>query len=180
MYEEPITNERNQDFSALDLQFISASLSSRTDEEIAEILDKPVELIRAKINDMTGMAGQRQQEMVEKKRLQEAAMSVKRRSKEKQAEERQQKLEKKEKREKTNKREHAQRNREHRAQLDRQQSRMTRRYATRQIDFSSLRSLRIDNKTTVFLEPGDDPEKVKEKYLHIRKKQCNGTHILES
>jgi hypothetical protein len=167
------------EFTPLEIQLIKCSLTVRTDEEIAELLERPVQDIRKLINDLTGMAGQRQQEIQERRLVQLQAKSVKRNIQRKKAEEHIDNQEKKEKIKPPEQTEQKQRNSEHRAQLKKQDSAMSRKYSTRQIDYTKLRSLRIDDRTTVFLEPGDDPEEVRKKYLAIRKQQSHGTYDIE-
>jgi hypothetical protein len=74
------------EFTPLEIQLIKCSLTVRTDEEIAELLERPVQDIRKLINDLTGMAGQRQQEIQERRLVQLQAKSVKRNIQRKKAE----------------------------------------------------------------------------------------------
>jgi hypothetical protein len=39
-------------------------------------------------------------------------------------------------------------------------------YFDRQVDYSKLITVRIDDKTFVYAQPGEDPDKVREKYFH--------------
>jgi hypothetical protein len=172
-----ISNEEK--FSSLELQLIRSSLATRTDEEIAEILERPVEEIRSVINDMTGEAGQRQEEILKQKEAEKQAAAIKRKMRRKKAEDHSEKLETREKKEKREKKEQKRKNDEHRAQLKKQESAMTRMYRTREIDLSKMKAIKIDSRTTVFVEPGDDIEKVKTKYHNIRKQQANGTSAIE-
>jgi hypothetical protein len=167
------------EFTALDLHLISACLTGSTDEEIAAILQKPLHLVVAKINEITGMAEQRQADLKSHRLAVLQAESIKRNNRRKQVEVDEGRREMDEKRVKREKQEQAAINRDHAAQLGRQKRLEVRRYKTREIDYSQLRSLRIDSKTTVFLEPGDDEYEVRERYKEIRKKQTNGTHDVE-
>lgn len=161
--------------SSLEIQVVRASLSTRTDEEIAEILDRPVELVRSVINDMTGMAGQRQQEVKEKKSKEIQAAAVNRSVVRKKAEEGIKPLPVQGKNAARKKPDQQIRNQEHVMKLRRREREESSRFTTRDIDYSQMKSIKIDDKTTVFVGPWDDISEVKSRYQNIRKKQTNGT-----
>jgi hypothetical protein len=188
MKQEPDVNGTSQNiFSSLDIQFIRASLSSKTDEEIAEILDKPVALVRTRINEMTGMAGQRQTEILlkneeasRKAHAELQAKKINRRIREQKAEEHQDKLEKEEKKERKRKERLKHSNIVEAQYVARQQRNDRRKFKTIPIDLAKLISVKIDKKTTLFVKPGTDIKKVREQYQKLNKKTFDGTHTFES
>ncbi len=55
------------------------------------------------------------------------------------------------------------------------------RYANRKIDFSNMVLVRIDNKTQIYIRPGEDPVQAKEKYLEnlIHSRKSRATELKE-
>lgn len=177
--------------TTLDIQFIKASLSTRTDQEIAVVLELPVESVRTVINDLTEGRAQQRDADIEKARMEKELATekikktrlaqmqeqarIRREQKERdRAEKNAERLasqkrtktdlaaKEKAERRKREKQAVINRNEAHRVQSRRREEQ--RRYPTRVIDWSRHRSYRIDEKTTIFL-PVDMNDRQREKYI---------------
>lgn len=177
--------------TTLDIQFIKASLSTRTDQEIADVLEVPAETVRSAIRDITNgdannRSAQIEQARAERQLATEQVKAARLRQRQEEARIRQEQKQRaraeknaerlasqkrtktdlaaKEKAERRKRENQAviNRNEAHRVQSRRREEQ--RRYPTRVIDWSRHRSYRIDEKTTIFL-PVDMNDRQREKYI---------------
>jgi hypothetical protein len=162
--EVPIPNETGS-FSMLDIAFIRSSLLTKTDEEIASLLEMPVETVRMKIQELAGEASDNRTRSIEDQReATQKQQQAKEREKIRKAEldrieqRREQKRIEKERRLTIEDARRAHRQRDERSKV----------FKTRKIDFSELISVRLDHKTIVLVKPGTDIEQVKWNYVQHR------------
>lgn len=149
-----------QPFSYLDIQIIKASLGRKTDEQLAFITERPVEDVRAFIDEITGgesaqrnadaiayqqerAAESKQRKKLVKEIIKEEVESKRARK----ARERQERL-----------------NMEERRRVEASRREDVRTYKTREVNLSELQSVRIDHKTIVFVKPGSDIDWIKKLY----------------
>ncbi|HTD95132.1 MAG TPA: hypothetical protein VK644_15005 [Chitinophagaceae bacterium] len=178
-------------FSPLELQFLRSSLSTRTDEELADLMERPLQDITDIINELTaGEADSRTadvrsaREEKEKRRLEKLQALAKERADRKEErlqhkrEQRPPKAAKvkaakpiKPKKEKVNrdpgglKARQAERDRERqksrnldeRRQAEKRQSESRGKLRTRVVDYSQMRSVKVDNGTYIYVKKGEDP-----------------------
>ena len=147
-------------FSKIEKQLVKAALDTKTDEQLAFILERPVEEVTEYINSITdGQAAERnkavlvrQKEIVhlskEKKKvireiLKEEATSKRNRKKQEEIK---------------------RRNREEALAVARQRRKEEGVVKSRNINFSELQSVRLDAKTHVLVKPGTDIEWIKKIY----------------
>jgi hypothetical protein len=151
------------ELSYLDKIIIKRNLTSLTDDELADLITKPVEMVRTFINIITGdgTIKQSRSQKLEAKEIRRKKKNV----------ERQQRFRNKAKKEKpvtlkTKRQETikliADQNRQ---RIERNALRNQPLFKTRQVDFSQLQTVRIDRKTVIFIKPGQDPELAKSNYL---------------
>lgn len=143
-------------FSQFEMVLIQQQLISCTDEEIALMIDRPVELVRNKINQLTGGGTIKKSYS---QRIQEKQKAAEQKKVKKQRVVKLKKVQKKQEKPVTVWREIEQRKLERKKQLEAQT------LPTRHIDHESLISVRIDNKTTIYIKPGEDAALAKEKFL---------------
>lgn len=144
-------------FSSLEIQLIKSSLDTRTNEELAELLDRPLQEIIDKINEITGGSAEERSRDVDiyKAELSKIVIQKGRRNIDLAKKDR-------EERRRREKREIANKNESMRVASLKRQDRQ--RYETREVDLSALHGIRIDSKTYVFVKPGTDEEKIKKQY----------------
>lgn len=128
-------------FSSLYIQFIKASLETKTDQQIAEVLEVPAETVTAKINELTGgQAENRNSKLMEAIMIQQKEAT---RQDSRRAFMEQQKA-KKEQRAK----EREERKRQEEVMKANRKARETARtMKTRKIDYSQMMSVKIDSET---------------------------------
>lgn len=165
-------------FSNLEISLIKSSLTTKTDEELAELLECPVQQVHDYINELTdGNASDRQSDVLkyraekaaerEQKRAKSSGLAAALREKkkaEKQAQklrerkeseaQKEQRLKKQGKAKAADISRQIQQNRA--AAADRERNRV---YKTRTIDYLRLISIRLDEKTWAQIEVQDTPEK---------------------
>jgi hypothetical protein len=136
------------EFTTLELALIKSSIGTRTDQEIAEILERTVPEVQSFINDVTGTTvSDRDQDVLLYKKEVEDRKKHSTKALQKARKERAEMGSVRKQREK----------REQEAQASWQNQRLAARaredrskYATRQIDLSTMHSVRVDEKTTAF------------------------------
>lgn len=147
--------------NSLETQLIRASLFTRTDEEISSLIDVPVGEVSEYISKLMGSDIELRETSL--KQIKEDAVTKQNAldaQRNKQYQKQQKEAQKKE------------RIREARVRIIQEEQRKQKRTAweqrrtmkTRVIDYSKLKSVRIDSKTHVFVEPGADIEKIKSLY----------------
>jgi hypothetical protein len=142
----------------IEIRYIRALAAVKTDEELAVMIEKPVELIKAQFALMAGLPKRPDEPLPVvalaspgKKRISHAERKMIREQKKVE--------EKKQKREKQNL--HAQeqdRLRERKKRLERET------FKTKQLDLSGTVCVKLNEKTTVWVKPGTDIEELKKKY----------------
>jgi hypothetical protein len=148
-------------FSAFEVRLLKSLLSKRSDEDIALMLERPVCEVSEKINELTGGISPFQEKLLQKKKQQERREEIVRQKKQQQQA----------KKDVEKKRTVSSRIIAHQT-ADRIQARKRRdepKYVTKEIDLSKLVAVRIDHRTVVFAKPGEDPDKVREKYFSNQK-----------
>lgn len=137
--------------SESDIKIIILQLAKSTDEEIAAFLDLPVNVVHDKIEEITAAGAIRKSKS---QTLLLKPVKVKKEVRVKQKKEVPVKVVKERRiSEAVLYHEHRRR------QMDRQK------LPTRAVDYTQLRSVRIDDKTTIFLKPGEDINKARMAYL---------------
>jgi len=150
-------------FSSLEIQLIRASLANKSDEEIAELLERPVEEIVEKINELTsGGAADRSNEVANLKLKQEeeklqkkkrpATVKIERKVIEQQYENKAKK--------KTRSIEFE--NNQRRKQVEAMS--VNRRFKTRTIDYSNMKSVRVNRSTFVWVDKNVPDKEAIKKY----------------
>lgn len=152
-------------FSSLDIQLIRSSLATKTNEQIADILEAPLDVVIKKISELyPGSAAERQVAVKAK----QADIERKKIIKEKElAEKKRRKRLREEERIRTEKEKKDRFSRDSLAEKRRRElaTRSDRRvYATRNQNLDKKISVRIDAKTHLFVDPGADIEKIKKFY----------------
>jgi uncharacterized protein (DUF39 family) len=152
--------------TSLDIQYLRASLNTKSDGELAATLEVSIETVRAKINEITG--GKADERSLRIQKLNEELFKL-------------DQLQENRKRTKKLKSENTRRKRERRelkkesmvSSLKIQQQIMMNRKIrsetgtkkTRVIDYSKLISVRIDHRTHMLVHPGTNIEKFRKMYL---------------
>lgn len=152
-------------FSSLEMQLIRSSLATKTNEQIAEILEAPLDVVIKKINELyPGSAAERQVAVKAK----QADIERKRVLKEKDlADKRSRKREREEEKIRTEKAKKDRFSRDSLAEKRKRELAMRsnrRVYATRNQNLDKKISVRIDAKTHLFVDPGADIEAIKKLY----------------
>jgi hypothetical protein len=145
------------EFSITEIRLIKSLLSKKTDEAIAMILERPVEEVTAKIRELSGMEVSHSDIMRRRKIRQEEQLRLKEEKKRINLLQQQQNI----KKASTSKLISLQ-------NAEREQRRKTLAsplFATRAIDYSEMKAVRIDSRTIIYAKPGEDPEVVRKKYL---------------
>jgi hypothetical protein len=136
-------------FEPLELQLIRSSLATRTDAELAEILERPVDAIRAKIDEITGGESASRDFEISKRR-EEADQRIEEKKRKKV---RDGYLKEKKQKEITYERKRKGKDVvQYENRIRREQSPQNKKYATREIDMSKMKYVRV-NKTTHILVP---------------------------
>ena len=167
-------------FTFLEKQLIRSSLATKTDGEIAALLERPIEEIEEVINEITGgKAAERSEKIAFERKVQYEAARLKtdaaekakqdkeaaRLKREKLAEERRnKKLQEQLKKEQRNKEKQARLNMEEKMVAARNARDRRDRFKTRDLQLDKLISVRIDHKTIVLVKPGANIEKIKAQY----------------
>lgn len=142
-------------FTPLETRLLRQLMTSKPDEEIALVLDRPVEEVRTQIRELTGGISPYNQRQVDKEavrqnrkaraatacRLQQVNEELTRQQERRLSRQRDQEAAQK------------------RKQREQPQ------YETRAVDLSQLREVRIDAKTCIYIRPGQDPVAEKKNYL---------------
>lgn len=141
------------DFSALEIQLIRSSLGTRSDEEIAELIECPVESVVAFINDITdGNAEQRSSDVARYK--QEQANSRKKKpARVRKKKQQPVNMEAERKKQQMQARSEWDKRREQVRKLENQ-----RMYKTRKLDLENTVSVRLDSKTHALVEIQSTPQ----------------------
>jgi hypothetical protein len=138
------------DFSIIEIRIMQNMLAKRPPEFIADILDRSVIEVRQKLSEIAAgfnvLSWQRLEDIKQEKKNVAAAK--------KNEHVRLKKVQKEQKKKKTVIWREG-------AQLKKEVSK----YATRTVDYNEMISVRIDNKTTIYVKPGEDIELAKKKYL---------------
>jgi hypothetical protein len=160
-------------FTTIEMHFLRASLESKSDGEIAALLERTIEEVHDKINEITDGGAEARSVSIQQHREHcflktKAAINEKALAKQKRIEEREQKArmrsEQKEKDKKEAREKSARMQTESHRQHQKKQTESRRTYKTRVVNIQELVSVKIDSKTTVFVSPGTDIEKVKKQY----------------
>jgi|GEM_PF-5792147 len=148
-------------FSPIEIQLIKSSLDTKTDQELADLLDRSVEEVVQIINDLTnGAASDRSRDVEKYKQEELARKKAKRSGRQARTVKRDTELEAKQaKRAKDQVIGRAKTEALTSASRTREESRT---YKTRQVDYSQMQLLRIDDKTQIYVKKGlSDREKEK-------------------
>lgn len=162
-------------FSIQELQLIRGSLSRRTNEEIAEILERSVEDVIEAINDITGgQATERQLAIDEQRRSQikpartrSPRPSVPKPVNPRIEEEKRRKLERKQLAERAAEKEREKRKLAAQREADRQKRLKQiadKAFKTKIRDWSKYRSVRADKNTMIMVPIGEDPKEAVRRY----------------
>lgn len=147
-------------FTQLEIQLIRSSLSTKTDAQIAEILERSIADIRKAINVMTGGAADDREIDVKRFQEEQAAAKIKvkkpavRKVKLKSKEMKKAESPKAEKVRQAWEKQTAENKKKHDRSI----------FKTIEVDLNKLISVKIDNKTTIFVKPGTDIELAKQNY----------------
>lgn len=145
-------------FDFLEDQFIRSSMSTKTDDEIALLLERSVEEIVQRMNELTNGAAAERNRDVELQREEDAKA---RKSKTARKDFQKQSKEREEKRQE----EHRKlKNVEEANRVRRQRQEQKRSCKTVQRDWSDYRPVRVNHKTLVYIKNGEDPKKAIELY----------------
>lgn len=148
------------ELNPLEIQFIKASLSSKTDSEIAGILELPVDAVSSLILEVTGLSPQErsaQEEAIVKDRLQITT-------------ERKLRSVKANRDQKKNTMATVRKTGMPVPENDRAKRKSEKRFETKQVDLSKMHAVRLDAKTIVFVKPGQDARSVIALYQHLKNK----------
>lgn len=162
-------------FSIEELQVIRASLAKRTNEEIAEVLERPVADVIEAINDITGGQADERNSDILQQREEAASAAVARKQRRsiptKTNPEFQKEQLRKLERQQLKQRAAAVEDQKYKRAQEREVLRLKRRkeldarsYKTKKRDWSQLKSLRIDANTTILIPMDADPEQERRKY----------------
>lgn len=169
------------DFSSLEIQLIRSSLTTKSDEEIAELLERPVEEVHEKINELTsGGAAERSLQVVELKQKVEQEKQKKKKKKGRPVTVKKERIviEKKyEEREIKTKKKVQFDERQRRAELENRQTH--RKYKTRAIDYGEMKSVRVNKSTWIWVPKEMDEQKAIEHYHSQRDKRPEYLRIAE-
>jgi hypothetical protein len=151
-------------FSSIEVRLIRSLISCRSDEDIAMILEKPVQDVAAKIHELTGGVGPYQAKLNKKKNK----VEKKKREHKKEVVVRQQKRSEG----KAKKEFESNKSKEIRKLIARQNAERQARNRERdkplfkmnKVDYTKLIAVRIDYKTVIYAKPGEDIAEVKKRY----------------
>lgn len=170
-------------FTPLEIQFIRSSLGTKTDAEIALTLECDIDQVHAQINAITGGEALVRSERIQKER--EAVMrqlQEKENKKKLQLEQKEQRRRQAEEKKKMNiqlkikkQKEADEKRKRINIEEERQQQKKMResrqRLQNRPLNLDQLISVRIDDRTHVFVKPGTDISKIKKQYYRNLQEQ---------
>jgi hypothetical protein len=145
-------------FTSLETQLVRASLTTKSDGELAALLEKPIEDVVELIDQLTGGQAAARSEQIQKQKEAEHQKRSMQNARKELIQERQAKNEKKQK-EKLALANHLEKRKKELGRLE-----ANRRFETKEVDLAKLISVRIDHKTHVFVKPGTNIEKIKKQY----------------
>ncbi len=137
--------------------FISNMLSTHTAHEMAVILDKPIQVVRGVINELTGIHPKRKikeqilREKAEKKQVKKHNVKLRRRA------------------DRANEEDQAIKVARELATLRRNKRLQEQSFQTRKVDYTKYVSVRIDHRTVIQVPAGTDIGKAKDLYLKTHK-----------
>jgi hypothetical protein len=167
-------------FSSIEVQLIKASLLSRSDGEIAVLLERPIEEIHSEINRITGGQAEARSVQVQAEREEIRLKQMTRQSaRDKQLRDREQSRKLKEDRKRKEEKERSDRSQQLKYEHERKKKRESevRKYVTREVDLSTMQSVRVDRKTIVFVKPGADVKKIVAMYRNKLSSSLNKSAI---
>jgi hypothetical protein len=147
-----------EEFSKIEIQLIRSSLATKTDLEIAELLEKPVEDVQALINELTGGAAEDRARDVEIFKTEQA------KAKEKKKKPKPKKPNKIESRLLTSTKETNEWQRKQRKEILSNQ-RSHRSYKSRDIDYSKMKTVRVAKGTYLWVDKTMSDEAAIQQYL---------------
>lgn len=148
---------RKNEFTLTEIRLIQSLLTKQSDEDIAELLDRPVEAVSEKIRELCTITGkksfavatkERQHKKVINKRKDKANLEMQKSA------ELQVKIKKREK-------QVVQRRQPPKPEPTK--------LATKHVDYSKLISVRINSKTIIYAKPGEDIEQLKKRVSKLYK-----------
>ena len=145
-------------FTFIETQTIRSSLTTKSDGEIAALLDKPIEEIVMIIDRITGGQAAIRSEQIQKLKEDQLKKDHDKNARKQLLKEREQKIQKRSQ-ERSKLQTHMEKRRN---ELDRLHSR--KKFKTKEVVLSELVSVKIDHKTTVFVKPGTNIQKIKAQY----------------
>jgi hypothetical protein len=151
-------------FSIVELRLIQTSLSKKSEEDIAFLIDKPVEMVSKKIAEIA--AALQQQTFLQIN----APKQAKLREHQLKKEARQRRLDEEEKRISDKRIRQALLNQQEAERKARKDAEKKPKFTDKVVDYSQLHAVRIDSKTIVYAKPGESSEEVRKRYLkNVRK-----------
>lgn len=172
----PNSSKMASEFTSFEIRLLTSMVSKYSDEDIAGMLEKPVQDVTAKIQELTGGANPYKEKATiavmeklnrlprEKKKT--GPKKLPKKTGPKKSAKRQQEEEAKRRRIETRKLA-AQRVAERQA-VKRQKEVL---FKTKTVDYSQLQTVRIDHRTVIYARPGEDPETARKRYLQNRPKR---------
>jgi hypothetical protein len=157
---EGLIQSSTLEFTPLEIQLIKSSLATRSDQEIADLLERPIEQVRIKVEQISGVApGERQldvefykQELSTKKK----PLSIGNVVKEKKVKEVSAKLQRYRERSAAIRKEH-----ERKKEIAGRTS--NRKLKSRNIDWSTMKSVRVNRSTFIYVDKTvDDMDAIKQ------------------
>lgn len=145
-------------FTSLEKQLVRASLQTKSDGEIAALIEKPIEDVIVLIDMITGGQAAARSEKIQAIKEEEYKAAQQKNARKELLQERKARTEKRmnEQKKLAN---HLEKRKKEVEQLHSQ-----RKYKTREVNMDELVSVKIDHKTYVFVKPGTDIKKIKEQY----------------
>lgn len=152
------------EFNDIERVLISQNLVRLTDEQIADIIGKPVDAVRQYINNITGGGTIRISKSQKKQKREKINVPKVKNSPakkhlvkvNKELAERQTRISPTQIREKL--------------KADRKMQLEKETFKTQQVDYTKMISVRIDHRTTIYIKPGQDPEEARKRYINSRAK----------
>lgn len=153
----------DNELTVFDVRMIRNLMSSLSDEDIAIAVGKPLQSVRDKIFEITGVEGSLYKRNEAKKIIRQKIKSdrLPRRTKTPKRE-----TEKQIKRSSLVRKQDAER-------MVARRMRDKPLFKTKQIDYSTLIAVRIDDRTIIYAKPGADPEAIRDKYLLAQKRKAD-------
>ncbi len=154
-------------FTSLEIQLIRSSLATKTDDEIAELLERPAEEVSAAVNEIGIDAGQRLADLQLYKDSQVKKAKPKNVAVKKVVKEEPQLIVKKELR----KREQTRiLNKQEQQRTERRKNEERRRYATRAVDYSKMKTVKVGKGIWVYVPVDVTDDMAKRKFEANRKR----------